>query len=47
MNLTEKQRKIITKTSMAALAIDPQNPRLEAVKLLKELNDQLENEVLK
>lgn len=27
---------------MAALAIDPRNPRLESVQLLRELNDEME-----
>ena len=39
---TEEQQKIIARVSMAALAIDPRNPRLEAVQLLKELNDRIE-----
>lgn len=42
MVLTESQRKIIARLSMAAQAIDPRNPRPEAVMLLKELNDEFE-----
>ena len=42
MGSTEELRKVITQVSMAALAIDPKNPRLEAVKLLRELNYELE-----
>jgi len=42
MSSTEDQRKIIARVSMAALAIDPHNPRPESVKLLRELNAEME-----
>lgn len=32
----------MTRASMAALAIDPRNPRLESVRLLRELNLEME-----
>lgn len=42
MSSTKEKRKVTTQVSMAALAIDPKNPRAESVELLKELNDELE-----
>lgn len=38
LNLTKEERKIIRRASMAALAINPRNPRTESIKLLRELN---------
>ena len=42
MDPTKEQRKVTTQVSMAALAIDPRNPRPESVRLLRELNHELE-----
>lgn len=42
LNSVEDQRKKITRVSMAALAIDPRNPHPESVRLLRELNHELE-----
>lgn len=38
----EELMKIITRVSMAALSINPKNPRAESVQLLRELNDEME-----
>ena len=42
MSSTDKLRIITTQVLKAALAIDPKNPNLESVKLLRKLNNQME-----
>lgn len=41
LDLTEDQMKIISRASMVASAIDPRNPRVASIELLRELNVEL------